>query len=111
MFKIFQILRRKLKLWELSQCCPMFWENFPKTDDPGPWVAVAMTATLRGTQEKVRHLVNDGKQTAYIVAREIALDLDSCTPYCNGDIGIEYALRKPIEGEVYDNIPLTTQSK
>ena len=101
---------KKLQLWYLAITCPDFNKFFPTEDKPGPWVAVALTTTCFSRRERKRHLVNDGLKVAYVEARKLARDLDIEVPSFQGEIGIEWEVRRPFPDEVYDNMPLTNKA-
>jgi len=97
----------KLTFWQgvramlLSCSCPKFWESFPSKDLAGPWMAVALrTNPFRGPCERKTRLVRSGLYEAYIKARSLALDLDRETPCADGEIGVNWAVRRPAPGEM-----------
>ena len=94
-------LRKRFHCWILSWSCPNFYEHFPKENKDGDWVAVAIRTTIGSRREKETALVKTGLFDAYIKARALALKWDGKTPYADGEYGIEYAIRRPKENEIF----------
>ena len=99
---------KKLKLFLLHPFlvifCPDFWKSFPVEDKEGPWVACALRTNLfnrEGTEIYTRLMPDATLKEAYVVARKLALKLDNRTPYADGELGINWAIRRPNENDRY----------
>lgn len=85
-------------LW-LGSMCPQYREDMPKTDEPGPWVALAIVVALNGHRsERMIEYVEGGSRQAYRRARDLAMKVDLETP-CDAECSVQWALRRPYAGE------------
>lgn len=81
----------------LSTSCPGFYTSMPEEDKPGTWVACAIrTNPFSGGREVYSEEV-EGLVSAYVRARELALKLDRETPYADGELGVNWAVRRKEE--------------
>ena len=71
---------------------PRLWKDMP-ADKPGRWVAVVIRQTCFRSREVWEREVT-GLRRAYLWARWMALVEDLRTPYCSGEIGIDWAVRE-----------------
>lgn len=81
---------------------PGFWKRMPKADDEPNTLFMAVvirTNPFNGGGEVWWKLVR-GKRKAYLAARWSALMWDWNTPYADGELGIDWALRPPTEDEL-----------
>lgn len=86
-FGLFPLLLLLNVLW-----MPGFWRCMPK-DKPGTWIAVAMITTpFRGAREVAWKRCR-GYRSAYLAARWLALKVDLATPWCGGEIGVDWGVR------------------
>lgn len=73
---------------------PRFFADMPKPQG-GKWVAcVIRNYSFRGRKEVFSKEVY-GLRRAYILARFMALWEDLQTPFYDGEVGIEWTVRKP----------------
>ena len=84
--------------------CREFWENFPKDDKPGPWIATAIRLTPFSEREVRWAEVKGGLRDAYLVARRLALHVDRETPTGllgsrEAEVGIGWGIRRKRAGE------------
>lgn len=87
-------LGTRLRCWLLAQCCPKFWESMPKEDKPGLWDAVALRTSAFGPRREIYTKTVKGFVNAYVEARSLAPKLDCVTPFADGELGVEWAIRK-----------------
>jgi len=83
----------RIKCWMLAGACPNFWRDMPE-DRPGKFVAAALRTNAFGPPREIYTEVVDGFVNAYIKARSLALKLDLITPYANGELGVQWAIRE-----------------
>ena len=73
---------------------PRFFKDMP-ANKPGKWVAcVVRNYSFRGRKEVWAREVN-GLRRAYVMARVAALWEDLWCPHYDGEVGIEWAVRRP----------------
>ncbi len=73
---------------------PRFFKDMP-APKPGRWVAVVQrTNAFRGPREIWAREVT-GLRRAYITARLMAMWEDLWMPYWDGEVGINWAVRRP----------------
>lgn len=87
--------KNSLNIWQRLICqifCPNWNEDRPLENEPGPWVAVAITQTHRGDFERDWMRVENDLQNAYEVARWLGVRLDFIT---GSELGIRWAVRRP----------------
>lgn len=72
---------------------PGFFRHMPKAA-PGQWEAVAMTVTAFGGRRERACRKCRGLRRAYLTARWLALKLDWATPNCDGEIGVDWGVRR-----------------
>lgn len=82
-----------IPLWFFWFSIPRFFRDMPRPKR-GRWVAVAFRTTVFGTRKEVYEKQVNGFLRAYLVARLIAWWADMKTPYADGEIGIEWGIRK-----------------
>ena len=72
---------------------PRFFKDMPPRKG-GRWIAVVQrTNQFRGPCEVWSREVT-GLRRAYLAARLMALLVDLETPYCDGEIGVNWAIRR-----------------
>lgn len=72
---------------------PGFFANMPKPQ-AGKWVAcVIMTSPFRKPCE-IKAIEVDGLWKAYVLSRLMALWADITLPYCDGELGVDWGIRK-----------------
>lgn len=79
----------------LSMFCYRYWDELPKEEKPGVWIAQALRTSP--WSERVMHEKEYSNNVdAYIGARWFALKLDFSTGTYNGmdDYGIEWLIKK-----------------
>lgn len=74
-----------------------FLDMPPKESPPKEWVAVVISTSFFRPPREVFTKRVKGLRRAYICARLHALRLDFKIPYCDGEVGIEWAVREPNE--------------
>lgn len=86
----------------LSLLAPGFWEQFPKDDQPGPWVAEAIVVSPFYRSVKLAKLVRGRKQAAYVMARRLALTVDYWMIPSGKDceLGVDWCIRHPTPEEI-----------
>ena len=88
-------------LWGLCRCfyMPGFFKYMPRKNEPGPWIAVAMkTSPFYGCREAAWRK-HDSLLRAYISARWLALKLDWAAPHCDGELGVDWGVRRPLSSD------------
>lgn len=71
---------------------PRFFKDMPK-NKPGIWIACVIRTTLFNRNEVWNRKYN-GLRRAYIMARLMALLEDICTPHHNGELGIDWGVKR-----------------
>lgn len=71
---------------------PRFFKDMPPAQ-AGYWDAIVLRTYSFTHPREVRSLRIKGLRRAYIAARIMALWEDFITPYCDGEIGIDWAVR------------------
>ena len=74
---------------------PRFFKDMPPAKG-GKWVAVVQTTSPFREPREVWAREMFGLRRAYINARGMALLVDFETPHCDGEIGVNWAIRKAI---------------
>ena len=72
---------------------PGFFKHVPKPE-PGDWMAVAMKTSPFFGRREVAWKRSKNLRSAYFSARWLALKVDWVTPYCDGEIGVDWGVRK-----------------
>lgn len=72
---------------------PRFFKDMP-APEPGPWVSVVKLTNAFGYSREIWAREVTGLRRAYIAARLMALWEDLWCPYYDGEVGIEWAIRK-----------------
>ena len=73
---------------------PRFFKDMP-SPMPGRWVAVVLRNYYFGGRKEVWAKEFNGLRRAYIMARLMALWEDVWCPNYDGEVGIEWAIRRP----------------
>lgn len=95
--------------WKRLLCrffCPNWKSDKPKTNEPGPWIAVAILQTHRGEFESDLRFVDNDLFNAYEVARWLALILADRT---HPELGVRWAVRRPEVNETINHETHTRQ--
>lgn len=71
---------------------PGFFKHIPKAE-PGDWMAVAMKVSPFFGRREVAWKRCRNLRSAYFAARWLALKVDHVTPYCDGELGVDWGVR------------------